>query len=149
MLGRAAPSRVFVLKTVSTMDEGIQNMTAASRQIARRIAIRTSMAAQGAAPAPRAPRAPQEPIEIKLDLSNAKLTRAVTKDGVPYAKFTGGGRTVMAFGEIATVASEAMRADGYAVENGSTIKIVAIRPFETRDTLVDELGDEYVPQMAA
>ena len=146
MLGRTAPSRVFVGKTVSIPDEGIQNMTAASRQIARRIAIRTSMASQGVTPAPRVPR---EPIEIKLDLSSAKLTRAVTKDGVPYAKFTGGGRTVMAFGEIASVASEGMRADGYAVENGSTIKIVAIRPFETRDTLVDELGDEYVPQMAA
>jgi hypothetical protein len=123
-------------------------MTAASRQIARRIAIRATMTAKGDAPAP-ARRAPQEPIEIKLDLSNATLTRAVTKDGVPYAKFTGGGRTVMAFGEIATVASESMRADGYAVENGSTIKIVAIRPFETRDTLVDELGDEYVPAIAA
>lgn len=118
-------------------------MSTASRQIARRIAIAKAQKANPQESAPRTPRAMPEPIEIQLDLSSAKVTRAVSRDGIPYAKFTGSSRTVLAFGEIAEVAAESLRVDGMAVEQGSTLKIVGIRPFEHRSTMINEVGDDY------
>lgn len=121
-------------------------MSTASRQIARRIAIsksskNTTVDKNAVA---RAPRAMPEPIEIQLDLSKATVTRATTRDGIPYAKFTSpSDRTVLAFGEIAEVAAESMSVDGMAIEQGSTLKIVGIRPFEHRTTMINETGDDY------
>lgn len=122
-------------------------MSTASRQIARRIAIAKS-AKNTVVETPeakvRAPRAMAEPIEIQLDLSSSTVTRATTRDGVPYAKFVSPtNRTVLAFGEIAEVATESMRVDGMAVEQGSTLKIVGIRAFEHRTTMINENGDDY------
>lgn len=121
-------------------------MSNASRQIARRIAIAKSLknkpVAEGATE--RAPRAMPEPIEIQLDLSKSTVVRAMTREGVPYAKFSSpSSRTVLAFGEIAEVAVESLSVDGMAVEQGSTLKIVGIRPFEHRSTMINETGDDY------
>ena len=121
-------------------------MSNASRQIARRIAIAKSLKNKPVAEnaAERATRAMPEPIEIQLDLSKSTVTRATTRDGVPYAKFTSpSSPTVLAFGEIAQVAAESLSVDGMAVEQGSTLKIVGIRPFEHRTTMINETGDDY------
>ena len=116
-------------------------MTIASARIARFAAIR---AAAGPRPATApVPRPAPEPIEIELDLAGCAVQRSTTRDGVPYARFSGATRTILAFGEIADVACESMRVVGMAVERGSTLKIVGIRPFEQRATMVNEMGDPY------
>jgi hypothetical protein len=126
-------------------------MSAASLRIARRIAIRARASANAPTQAaPRAARPAPEPVEIELDLSDSVVVRGTTVNGVRYAKFESlSGPTVLAFGEIAETAGESMRASGLGLVRGKSVKIVAIRPFEHRDTLIDELGDEYVAPLAA
>ena len=85
----------------------------------------------------------QDPIEVTIEMNGQKVERLVASNGSPYAKFTDGNRTVMAFGELAEIVSDAMTVTGMAIENGRLLKIVGARPFEHRTTMINENGDDY------
>lgn len=91
----------------------------------------------------RITRQPLVPVEVRIEMSGITVERSIASNGAPYAKFTDGARTVMAFGELADVASETMTIVGMAVENGRLLKIVGARPFEHRNTMINENGDNY------
>lgn len=83
------------------------------------------------------------PVEVRIEMNNQNVERSVASNGAPYAKFTDGNRTVMAFGELAEIASDSMTLVGMAIENGRLLKIVGARPFEHRTTMINENGDNY------
>lgn len=83
------------------------------------------------------------PVEIRIEMNGLEVERSIASNGAPYAKFKSGSNTVMAFGELADVASDAMTIVGMAVENGRLLKIVGARPFEHRTTMINENGDDY------
>ena len=83
------------------------------------------------------------PVEVRIEMNGIPVERAIASNGAPYAKFTDGTRTVMAFGELAEIASGSTTLVGKAIENGRLVKIVGARPFEHRQTMINENGDNY------
>ena len=83
------------------------------------------------------------PVEVSFEMNGRNVERSIASNGSPYAKFTDGNRTVMAFGELADVASDTMTLVGMGIENGRMLKIVGARPFEHRSTMINENGDNY------
>ena len=91
----------------------------------------------------RSARPTSAPVEVRIEMNGLSVERSIASNGAPYAKFSDGNRTVMAFGELADIASGAMTLVGMGVENGRLLKIVGARPFEHRDTMINENGDNY------
>lgn len=82
--------------------------------------------------------------DIRMDLSLSQRIESRTREGVPYVAFRpGSGPTIMAFGEIADVMRDNLAVDGVAVRSRGVLKVVGIRPFEGRSTMINEIGDDY------